>query len=188
MTKEIIVAKIEKIMAQAADLDYMGEGVSQLTHALQSAYFAKKADGDAETIIAALLHDIGRLNAMEKGVSLEELDSGLGHEYLSGRLLRELYFTPKVCALARNHVAAKRYLVTNSKEYYDGLSEHSKYTLNLPHQRGRMTDLELLEFETDPYFEDSLKVRIADDKGKKADFIPPELEHYQAMIAQCIIL
>ncbi len=188
MNKQQIIAKIDAIMAQAAELDYLGEGTSQLEHALQCGYFAEKAGCDTETIIAALLHDIGRLSAMENGVSVEQLDSGLGHEYLGAKLLRELHFSPKVCSLVRNHVIAKRYLVTKSNEYYNALSPRSKYSFDLPHQRGRMSELELLEFETDPYFQDSLKVRTADDKGKAANLEVPPITYYHEMMAQCILV
>ena len=188
LTKQQVIDKIDIIMAESAHLDYAGEGASQLAHALQCGYFAEKAGCDTETIVAALLHDIGRVNAMEHDVSLNQLDSGLGHEYLSAKLLHELHFSPKVCCLVRNHVSAKRYLATKSPEYFNKLSPRSQYTFNLPHQRGRMSELELLEFETDPYFHDSLKVRTADDKGKVANLEVPPLSYYHEMIAKCLLV
>ena len=95
ITKQEIIAQVDAIMAKGADLDYLGEGASQLEHALQCGYFAEKAGCDKETIVAALLHDIGRLNALEEGVNVEQLDSGLGHEYLGAKLLGKLHFNPQ---------------------------------------------------------------------------------------------
>ena len=186
MNKNEILEKICTILIKSDELEYLGEGISQLQHALQSAYFARKSGGDNETIVAALLHDIGRLAKMELGTTIEQLDNGLGHEYISARVLRELGFSPKVCALVRNHVSAKRYLVTKSQEYYESLSPRSKYSLSLAHQRGKMTELELLEFETDPYFHDSLKVRTSDDKGKVIGLEVPNINSYRQMIINAI--
>jgi 2-amino-1-hydroxyethylphosphonate dioxygenase (glycine-forming) len=41
--------------------DYIGEAVSQLQHSLQAAQFAVDAQADDDTVLGALLHDIGRL-------------------------------------------------------------------------------------------------------------------------------
>ena len=41
--------------------DYIGEAVSQLQHSLQAAQFAVDAHADDDTVLGALLHDIGRL-------------------------------------------------------------------------------------------------------------------------------
>ena len=49
-----------------------------------------------------------------------------------------------------------------------------------------MTELELLEFETDPYFHDSLKVRTSDDKGKVIGLEVPNINSYRQMIINAI--
>jgi 2-amino-1-hydroxyethylphosphonate dioxygenase (glycine-forming) len=41
--------------------DYIGEAVSQLQHSLQAAQYAVDAQADDDTVLGALLHDIGRL-------------------------------------------------------------------------------------------------------------------------------
>jgi 2-amino-1-hydroxyethylphosphonate dioxygenase (glycine-forming) len=40
--------------------DYIGEPISQLEHSLQAAHLAKKNNADDETVLAALLHDVGQ--------------------------------------------------------------------------------------------------------------------------------
>lgn len=46
--------------------------------------------------------------------------------------------------IVKNHVNAKRYLVTKNPEYYDKLSEASKGTL--VHQGGKMNEEEFNKF------------------------------------------
>ena len=47
------------LLSAADQLDYIGESVSQLEHALQAAEFARKAHAPDTEVLAALLHDIG---------------------------------------------------------------------------------------------------------------------------------
>ena len=113
--------------------DYLGEAVSQLQHTLQSATLAEQAGADEETIIGALLHDVGRfIPAADKMPAMIAPDgSNLGkgsHEILGERYLRQLGFSEKVCQLVGAHVMAKRYLAVD-KEYYESLSWSSKNTL-----------------------------------------------------------
>ncbi|MBY0374774.1 MAG: HD domain-containing protein, partial [Bryobacteraceae bacterium] len=49
------------LLIQGTGHAYFGEQVTQLEHALQSAYLAVQAGADDETILAALLHDIGHV-------------------------------------------------------------------------------------------------------------------------------
>ena len=46
--------------------DYIGERVSQLEHSLQAAHLAALNNADDETVIAALLHDIGHFLPAEQ--------------------------------------------------------------------------------------------------------------------------
>jgi 2-amino-1-hydroxyethylphosphonate dioxygenase (glycine-forming) len=45
--------------------DYIGEPISQIEHACQSAQLAENEGSDEEVILAALFHDIGYLCAKE---------------------------------------------------------------------------------------------------------------------------
>lgn len=114
--------------------DYMGERVSQLQHSLQAAQLAYESGADDETILAALLHDVGRF--IPEASSMPALIAPGGqcvgikdHEVLGEQYLRQLGFSDKICQLVGSHVMAKRYLIAVDKEYYDSLSSLSKNSL-----------------------------------------------------------
>ena len=114
--------------------DYIGEPVSQLEHSLQTAALAQQAGADNETVIAALLHDIGRFipsaGTMPKMIAPDGMYIGReSHEVLGENYLRQLGFSEKLCELVGAHVMAKRYLTAVDVAYYEGLSPSSKATL-----------------------------------------------------------
>jgi len=114
--------------------DYLGESVSQVQHSLQCATLAQRAHADDDTVIGALLHDVGRfIPASEKMESMIASDGTYvgkaSHEVLGERYLRQLGFSEKICQLVGAHVMAKRYLTAVDKDYYDALSLSSKRTL-----------------------------------------------------------
>ena len=53
--------QIEALFNTSGDIQYSGEGVSQLEHALQTATLALEAQASTELVTAALLHDLGHL-------------------------------------------------------------------------------------------------------------------------------
>lgn len=154
-----------------------GEGVTQLEHALQCAYFASKATDDPETIVAALLHDIGHV--CDQGA--EQMgDVGIvDHEGIGATYLARLGFPQKVSELVGAHVTAKRYLVATNPNYE--LSAASAETLR--YQGGPMNAEEVAAFERDPLRNEKLRMRSWDEMGKEIDFEVPELESYREMVA-----
>jgi putative nucleotidyltransferase with HDIG domain len=130
---ETIVTLFDYITAQGKT-DYLGEKISQLEHSLQSAYLAHESGAEDDTVLGALLHDIGRFipQSREMPKMISPGGSYIGpasHEVLGERFLRELGFSEKICQLVGAHVMAKRYLTAVDPKYYDGLSETSKKTL-----------------------------------------------------------
>ena len=116
------------------DGDYIGERVSQLEHSLQAAHLAVEAGADDETVLGALLHDVGRFipaaDKMPAMISSDGVYVGrASHEVLGEKYLRGLGFSDTICQLVGAHVMAKRYLTAVDKEYYGGLSQASKTTL-----------------------------------------------------------
>jgi putative nucleotidyltransferase with HDIG domain len=114
--------------------DYLGEAVSQLQHTLQAATLAEQSGADTETIIGALLHDVGRfIPSSDKMPAMIAPDGQYvgkaSHEVLGERYLRQLGFSEMVCQLVGAHVVAKRYLCAVDKDYWAGLSRASKQTL-----------------------------------------------------------
>jgi predicted HD phosphohydrolase len=114
--------------------DYLGEKVSQLEHSLQAAQLALDAKASDDTVLGALLHDIGRfIPAAEKKAAMLSADGVFvgreSHEVEGEKYLRALGFSDTICQLVGAHVMAKRYLTAVDSAYYDGLSQSSKTTL-----------------------------------------------------------
>ena len=114
----------------------MGEAVSQLEHSLQAAALASDNGADEPTIVAALLHDIGRF--IPEAKSLPTLIAPDGtcfgtekHEHVGEKYLCGLGFRPEVYEVVGAHVWAKRYLCATEPGYWDSLSKLSKVTLEL---------------------------------------------------------
>lgn len=66
MTMALTSAEIIRLFETRASSQYGREAVSQLEHALQCAQLAENAGETDETIVAALLHDVGHLIGAEK--------------------------------------------------------------------------------------------------------------------------
>ena len=171
MSPDAVVERIERLFAERGAEEYHGEAVTQLEHALQTAQLAERAGADPQLIVAALLHDVGHL--------LGECDD---HEALGYRYLTK-YFGPEVCEPVRLHVAAKRYLCTKDENYRAGLSPESQRTLLI--QGGIMSDEELREFESNPYFEAAVELRRWDDAAKVPGLATKPFLHYLTLILAC---
>lgn len=159
--------------------DYIGEPISQIEHACQSAQLAEAEGFDEEVILAAFFHDIGHLCAKE-GV-FESMD-GYGvkrHEQIGADFLRSKGFSEKIARLVENHVQAKRYLTFKYPAYYEALSEASKKTLEF--QGGKMTATEAVKFENDTLFSLSIQMRTWDEKAKEIGVELPDLNKYKQM-------
>jgi len=173
--------------------DYIGESISQLEHCLQAANLALEAGSPTETIIAALLHDIGQFLPAELVKSqVHELNSSTdttsvgrcGHEAIGEQFLSSLGFSPKVCRLVGSHVAAKRYLTAIDPDYYDSLSSASKKSLEF--QGGPFQGDELESFKADPLSEEMVRLRKWDDGAKivGVEDITPRAGFYEGMITE----
>ena len=158
--------------------EYFGESVSMTEHALQAAYFAQTAAAPPELIVAALLHDVGHL--------IEDVPSDIAdwtvdahHEEIGSRWLARK-FEPAVWEPVRLHVPAKRYLLATDAKYLAKLSPASIITLKL--QGGPMTAHEVAKFETEPFYQEAVRVRQWDDQGKMRGLKTPGLGDYRALI------
>jgi 2-amino-1-hydroxyethylphosphonate dioxygenase (glycine-forming) len=147
--------------------DYDGEPVSQTSHMIQCAMRAIDSQADTELVIGAFLHDVGHLL---KHHQKSEMIGGFGvvdHEKLGAEYLRDKSFSDKICAVVAMHVPAKRYLVTTIPEYAGKLSDDSMQTLQW--QGGLMSEEEIEDFESHPYFEEIIRVRLWDEEAKDAN-------------------
>lgn len=164
--------------------DYIGEKITQTEHAIQCALVAKNEGYNDYVIIGALLHDIGHLIGLQN--NLEEMDS-LGtssHENIGYEFLKKYNFPTIICDLVKNHISAKRYLVSKHPEYYNKLSNASKQTLI--YQGGSMTKEEMKEYELNPNFELYLKLREWDDKAKVENMELPNIREFENIIKKCL--
>ncbi|KIV85911.1 hypothetical protein PV11_01562 [Exophiala sideris] len=162
-------------------MDYMGERVSQLQHSLQAAQLAYESGADDDTILAALLHDVGRF--IPKASSMPALIAPDGqrvgiasHEVLGEEYLRQLGFSEKICQLVGAHVMAKRYLSAVDKEYYNSLSPLSKKSLVF--QGGIFTQDQIESAQKDPLLAEKLAVRKWDDLAKDPAKKTFDLEYF----------
>lgn len=94
-----------------------------MTHALQTAHFARAAGADDELILAAALHDVGRLPSIARRARTSL------HEYVGGAFVAEA-ISPRAGRIVAAHVRAKRYLVALEPGYRDVLSDASRACLD----------------------------------------------------------
>jgi phosphonate degradation associated HDIG domain protein len=155
-----------------------GEGVNQLDHGLQCAHFARRDGASTAQVVAALLHDIGHLiHDFPSDIADQGIDTQ--HESLGSVWLSQ-FFGPQVTEPVLLHVAAKRYLATAEKGYFETLSEASLLSLRL--QGGPMSDQEVKAFEANPYFKEAVALRRWDEEGKIVGFKGPALSDFDAAI------
>jgi len=157
---------------------YFGEGVSQIEHALQAAWLAKRSKPAHALIVAALLHDIGHLiHGLPENIADQGIDGS--HETAGGAWLAR-HFGPAVTEPIRLHVNAKRYLCYSDASYGARLSLASQQSLAL--QGGPCTPEEAHELEMNPFFRDALSLRRWDDAAKIPGLVVPSLDHYRYLI------
>jgi phosphonate degradation associated HDIG domain protein len=162
-------------------IEYSGEGVTQLEHALQTAQLAEREGAPDSLVAAALLHDLGHLlNMQGETPTLRGVDDR--HQYFSIPFLRAL-FPPAVIEPIRLHVDAKRALCAAEAGYYQALSEDSKRSLAL--QGGIFSPEEMQAFLAKPYASEAMRLRRWDDCAKVGGAATPPLAHYLSVAGRC---
>jgi len=164
----------------ARGVDFYGEGVSQLDHALQCASLAEASGADDQLVAAALLHDYGHFFE-GRGEAAERDGIDARHEVHGARRLRA-WFGAEVAGPVGLHVAAKRYLCAVEPGYEDALSAAS--TLSLRLQGGRFTPAQRQRFERGRFAERAVLLRRWDDAGKVAGRAAPALERYRPLLVR----
>lgn len=169
---------ISVLFAEHGGENYLGETVTQLEHALQTAAIADNQEADPAMVVAALLHDIGHLlrDKSNRNVVQEEdtYHENVGHAWL------RRHFGQEVSEPVRLHVQAKRYLCSTDPDYRNALSSASVQSLFL--QGGPFTQEEALNFEKNPYYEDAIRLRSWDDEAKIPELVVPGLEYYRQRV------
>eukprot|EP01133_Synstelium_polycarpum_P011577 gene11577-13510_t len=204
---EQVVTTIWEMLTHAMEENYIGEDISQLEHALQAANSAASAGCDDETVLAALLHDVGQfvavadanhsadqdmtvtlssLGELKEGEAEQTVSVGVhGHELIGGAYLRKVGFSDKVAQLVEAHVNVKRYLTGKNNDYLDTLSSASKMSLKF--QGGPFTAQQVADFEASDYFETKVQLRKWDDAAKVVGMVTPGIEAYREMAIKHIL-
>ena len=179
----LALGDIEKLFRDHGHIEYSGEGVTQLEHALQAAQRAEQAGATPELVTAAFLHDLGHLlNLQGETPSARGVDDQ--HQYFAIPFLRPL-FPAAVIEPIRLHVDAKRALCALEPGYHDALSEDSKRSLKL--QGGVYSPEEAAAFKARPHAEDAMRVRRWDDAAKSVGASTPALSHYLEIARSCAV-
>jgi phosphonate degradation associated HDIG domain protein len=177
------LADIDVLFARHGGAQYSGEPVTQLQHALQTAWLAEQAGADDELVTAALLHDLGHLlNDQGESPTLRGIDDV--HQYFALPFVRGV-FGERVLGAIQWHVDAKRYLCATRPAYWQALSADSKRSLEL--QGGIFSADQAREFLAREHAADAVQVRLWDDLAKSADLPTPPLSHYLARAQNCML-
>jgi predicted HD phosphohydrolase len=147
------------------------EQVDLLAHGLQcAAILAETAPDDPALQVAGLVHDVG--TALWPGRPRTHARTGAA---AVAPLLGE-----RVAWLVARHDQAKRYLVTVDPGYRSQLSPGSVITLEV--QGGLLTEDERAALEREPWLEDVLTLRRADDAAKVPGRSVPRLESWRPVV------
>lgn len=127
-------------------------GLTSFQHAGQTAELARQEGADDNSIVAALLHDVGHA------------EGGFDHGQWA-RVHLAGWFDERVLWLIEHHITAKRYVCTVQPDYEQILSADSRRTLRL--QGGGLAEAAALEFSRHPWFDDVMQLREWDDAAKR---------------------
>jgi len=173
---------ISALLLRRGNAQYGDEAVSQLQHALQSAALAEQAQERPETIVAALLHDLGHLIVAERdGVDEPDPSRDELHQFVVLPFLRGT-FPEAVLAPIRLHVDAKRFLCATEAGYEASLSPASKASLAL--QGGAFSAEEAAQFIAQAHAAEAVRLRRYDDLAKVQGWQGPELTHFEPYMAR----
>lgn len=180
----LTIPEIVELLGSRATTWYGQEAVSQLEHALQCAHLAERANEAPETVVAALLHDLGHMLSAERAPVADQdalpAKDDL-HQFVALPFLRSL-FPDAVLEPIKLHVDAKRYLCAVDAGYWADLSPASKHSLEL--QGGRYDEAQVRAFEDLTFYAEAVRLRRYDDLAKVPGQVTPSLEHYSALMDQ----
>ncbi|KAJ2059592.1 hypothetical protein GGI17_004294 [Coemansia sp. S146] len=198
MIPEQRVSKVFELLQTGSRKEYIGGKITRLDHALQAAHLAKNEGADEETILAALLLDIGQLSPPPEQPSntrdkykfeyhLTDVTgnmSDINYDRVGANYLRQLGFSNKTCELIESNVLAKHYLGTFDPTYGDGA-----VIVFITLKGDPPSPAEIQEFENDPLFQQKVQLAKWDAAATKATEVkPPALDTYRDMAIRNLLL
>lgn len=169
VTEFASIASIEAYLEAMAAVRCEVPDLSELDHGLQcAAELQAVAPDDLELQIAGLVHDISHGQCHIRD-----------HADIGGAAVRKV-LGQRVAALVQRHVDAKRYLISLDPDYLARLSPVSVKTFEL--QGGLMSEAEIAAFAADPYRDDAIRVREADDAAKTPGRDVPGLDSWRPVL------
>lgn len=176
----LTLSAISELLQDQGQKQYGMEAVNQLEHALQCADLAEKAGETPETIVAALLHDLGHMVAAHNQ-GLKDTDTRKDdlHQFMALPFLRPL-FPDAVLEPIRLHVDAKRYLCLIDAGYWADLSPASQHSLEL--QGGIFDAAQAQAFMQQPFAGEAVRLRRYDDLAKTPLKVTPALSHFEKYV------
>ncbi len=161
------------------------EEITQLEHALQSAYISNLCGAPEDVIISLLYHDVGQLVQKENIGNTDYLH--YNHDDIGRFWLEEREFPNFVCNVVGYHTLAKVLIIKKDKTYYDTLSEASKISYKIQKEKYKNiinNENNLVHIPSLSYrFRDLLLARLCDDMSKIQNLKDlPDLEYYRDMV------
>ncbi len=183
MNRDAVVDFIIDLFGRRGAEEYMGESVSMAQHMEQSAACAVADGASDEIVIAALLHDIGHFVG---DFPIDLLENGVDNRHQeAGAIFLETFYPPSVTEPIRLHVAAKKYLCAVDEQYFGHLSAASKQSLQV--QGGPMSNAEIEAFESNPWHQAAVKIRLYDDDGKVVGLEIKPFESYREKLESLLL-
>jgi gamma-butyrobetaine dioxygenase len=160
-----------------------GEGVTDLHHALQCAALARRAGAHDDLVLAALVHDVGRLLAVASAADGQpRRESPHDHHAGWGAAALQPFVPARTLAAVARHVAAKRYLCAVDPAYVAALSPAS--VRSLAAQGGPLSREERARFEAEPWTEEAVRLRRWDEAAKDPAAACAPLAEYRPLLVR----
>jgi len=156
---------------------YIGENVTIADHMLQTAMLAEKNKSPDNLICASLLHDYGHFLVKDPDKLVDDKIDG-EHESVGANYLRK-FFPENIIEPILLHVEAKRFLARDPS-YFKLLSEASIISLKL--QGGPMSDDEIKQFKSKPYYQEAINLRRFDEGAKNPKVTSKKIKEYKELL------